>query len=151
MSFDVDWQAAAQIAGAAVTAGVALAGYFTGPGALRSRLKGDIAMLSDLPPASAAYESLLAHIHHQVRTIETLDKDASRDTAGAVIAALMAIGLGWLGLFLFQTEAAPRGWSLWEWVWTGLGVFSLICAAACLSNMFDSLQRVPRDKNAKPT
>ena len=150
MDINFDWQSAAQIAGAAVTAGVALAGFITGPGALRNRLKGDIELLGGIPAESAAYESLLGHIEHQVKTIETLDKSASRDASGAVIGALLAIGLGWLGFFLFETDGEPWGWPIWAWVWTGLGVFSLICAAACLSNMFDALQRVPRDENDKP-
>lgn len=57
MEIDLDWQSVAQIAGAIVTTGVALAGFITGPGALRNRLKSDIELLGGLPVESAAYKT----------------------------------------------------------------------------------------------
>lgn len=148
---DIDWHAVAQIAGTAITAGVALAGYLTGPGALRSRLKGDVELLTNLPTDSSAHEKLLEHIDHQIETIVKLDTEASRDTSGAVIASLMALGLGWLAFYLFGLDWRPWGWHhVWKWVWNALGVVMVVSAAACLSLMFDALQRVPRDIGGKP-
>lgn len=131
---------ATQLVAGTVTAGVTLVGFFSGPGALRNRLKNDIDLLEKLPPGSAAHETLLAHIDDQLTAIRSLDQTASRDGQGAVIGGLLVIGFGWLGFYLIGLD---------DWWWDLTGALVLIFAAAGLTSVYDDIQRVPRDPKGK--
>lgn len=131
---------ASQIAAVTITASVTLAGFFSGPGALRNRLKGDIELLEKLPPESTAHSTLLANIDDQLKVIQKLDRTASRDGQGAIIGAILVVAFGWLGFYLLRLN---------DWWWQMGGAVTLIFAAAGLAVVFEDLQRVPRDKDNK--
>lgn len=137
---DIDVLQIGQVAAGAVTAATALAGILTGPGALRSRLRNDIALLEQLPPGSPAHDRLLEHIDYQVGHIAELDRNASRDIQGAIISGIMIVLFGVLGFWLLNLD---------DWWWRVAGGIILVFPLAGLSSMYDDLQRVPRDAKGK--
>lgn len=135
-----DLETIGRVAIGLVPAVVALVGYMRGPSQLRATLRHDVEMLEKLPTGSAPHKLLLSSIERQLKRIDLLDTEASRDVQGAVISALMIIGLGYLALWLIGNG---------EWWGIGLATVTGILVGAGIGSMFDDLQRVPRDEKGK--
>lgn len=134
---DVSWVDAAKTLPAVVPAVATVVGLGRGPGALRSRLKHDVDLVEKLPDGSGAQEKLLTHIEGQITRISKLETDATRDWSSFVLAIVSAPSLGVLTIYL----AGREHWLAWI-----AAVFSGLLALVFVYGIFESAQRVPRDK-----
>lgn len=135
---EIDWPTTARVVATLVPAVVAVVAFASGPGGLRSRLRHDAEVLEKLPPGSAAHTELLDLVATQVTRIAQLETDASRNWPMLVGAALATPFAFWGTI---ELATADHWW--WWIVAVGLGFTGL----ALLYGIFESAQRVPRDKD----
>jgi hypothetical protein len=129
-----------QAVAAVVPAVVAAVGLARGPGSMRSRLRHDVQMLSELPPDSPAHKTLLAHVGDRIEHLAKFETEATRSWDSFVIALFISVGFGALALWLFTSD---------RWYWWLSGVPMAVIALATLTIMFEAAQRVPRDPKGK--
>lgn len=136
----MDWETLAKTLAALVPAVVALVGLTRGPGSLRARLKHDAEILEKLPPSSSAHKRLLGLLDTQIERVAKLETDASRHWPSFVGALLTAPALGYATVWLFQ-----RG----TWWGVAAAIPVGLLTTVLIYGVFESAQRVPRDKAGK--
>lgn len=137
---DLNWDVIGKAVAGAIPIVAAIVGFFRGPGVLRSRLNHDVDLLQRLPPGSPPHDHLLEKIDRQLRTIESIDREASRDVSSAVIAFLLIVGLTFASVWL---------WAIQVWWGYLLAIGIAIFALAGIASMIDSLELVPRDEKGR--
>ena len=111
-----------------------------GPGALRDRIKHDVELVEKLPD-SRARDGMLDLVEREVRDLNRFDATASRDLPMFGLSLVSAPLLGYLTLWLIRDQ---HGW------WTvPTAVVSGLLALLFVYGIFETGQRVPRDKGGK--
>ena len=141
-SVTIDWELVGRVVVGGLPVAVTLLGLLRGPGALRSTLKHDLALLEQLPETSPARGTWLKHIEMQVERIRLLDSEGKRSWQDFGIA---------LGLVVALLAGTVWLWGLSAWWQLAIAGVLAIFALAGMSTMFEALQRVPRDEKGKPT
>lgn len=111
-----------------------------GPGALRSRLKHDVELIEKVPESDAR-TALLDLVQSEIHALRRWEVDARRDWTSFVFALICAPSFGFLTIWLVQQD----DW--WSWLSVLTGTLSLVL----LYGIFESAQRVPRDKKGRRT
>lgn len=133
------WEWVGQLAPAAATVATALFGLARGQRKRRTDLKHDVETVKELPPDSDAYRALMSHIEWQIGRLRQIERDGQRDWSGTTLGFIMAIGLGYLTVWLFSQDA----W--WSW----FGIPTAFFAAIGLYGIAESLtikRREPRTR-----
>lgn len=110
-----------------------------GPGILRTRLRHDLDILKELPD-SAARDALLTHIDNEVSALVAYDK-ARRDVPMLVVSLALAPTSGYLASWLILTKD--------DWWALALGAVCAVVSILFLYGIFETGERVPRDKDGK--
>jgi hypothetical protein len=133
------WEWVAQVAPAAATLVTAAFGLGRGQGKIRRNLKHDAEVVATLPEASEVRKTMLDHMDWQAGQLAERESFGKREWAGVVVAIGLAIGSGYLSIWLFQHQA----W--WRWV----ALVPALLFLVSLYGLVDSLtikRRAPRSR-----